>query len=466
LKQIIPVVIFSIAYWIPYFCTENICSAQKPSKLSLENYLQNTRLTVPARRSDIFFESEPSYKFGETQKIILKQSAKTPDKSPSNPSIKLSKTNIAPVFTTPTPCDRVKLVTVRLYGNRKNVWGSGVIFHKGEDKIGIRKYYVITNDHVIKQINLTNMSLLTSDRVVHNGMVNVDIKFDRDDLAVVEFTPTNTKEYEISSIADYEVSENASVFAAGFPSRVGKSANPEFECLAGKVQLVMDVPRTFEGGYRIGYDSSVVQGMSGGGVFDRFGRLVAFNGRPKKILAFNPYTYKYSPKIPCKLISDSALSLSWGIPISTALTETSKVLGNTKINQATTNKFLIQDIAKDNDQLLNPVFKLSGIIFSLNSQNGDNFYKDYFLSNYIPILHSINVNSLPNLSFGKPTHINQIKSPELISHLIERSNQDIQDWIDLYNTEDGNQYKEQAEIIKNLKSCQIPEADRLQFTGK
>ena len=404
LKQIIRLVMFSLAYGL-YFYTETICLAQNPSKPIFEDYQKNISPTT-ATTSDLFLQLASGgyrfsdvHKFNEIQKNFVWLGAAL---KPSELAIKLGKLTIKPLLNIKpltTPCDRAKLTTVQIYGNKKNEWGSGVIFHKREDQNGVAKYYAITNEHVVR--GSKKLNILTGDRIVHSGVINTVIKFDRDDLAIVEFTPISSNkydnEYQIASIADYEISEDASIFAVGFPVRTGKNP-PEFECLVGSVGLVMDAPRTFEGGYRVGYNSKIMPGMSGGGVFDRFGKLVAINGRPKNIFLFNPYTYKHSRKIPCRPIASAALKLSWGIPISTVTKKINQALEDNQVSEA------------------NRLGLLDEFVYESVSKSG---------------------------------------------RAIWQTNQESEDRISFYELTQNpiQQYKQEAQRIKDLKYCQISSAD-------
>ena len=398
MKQIIRLVIFGFTCGL-YSYTGTMCLAQNPSKPIFEDYKKNIS-PITTTKSDLFFQLasdgyrfSESHKFSGIQKKILWLGATL---RPSDLAIKLGELSITPLT---TPCDRAKLTTVQIYGNKKKEWGSGVIFHKREDQNGVAKYYAITNEHVVR--GSKKLNILTGDRIVHSGVINTVIKFDRDDLAIVEFTPISSNkydnEYQIASIADYEISEDASIFAVGFPVRTGKNP-PEFECLVGSVGLVMDAPRTFEGGYRVGYNSKIMPGMSGGGVFDRFGKLVAINGRPKNIFLFNPYTYKHSRKIPCRPIASAALKLSWGIPISTVTKKINQALEDNQVSEA------------------NRLGLLDEFVYESVSKSG---------------------------------------------RAIWQTNQESEDRISFYELTQNpiQQYKQEAQRIKDLKYCQISSAD-------
>jgi hypothetical protein len=227
-----------------------------------------------------------------------------------------------------SPCTQAELTSVRIF-QKKDEWGSGVIFQKVESVKKINVYYVLTNEHVVRGYKKINVA--TSDGSLHAGVVDSRINFGQKDLAVVEFSSSNnynTATIEADESINVNVNEGDRLFATGFPPDNQNKLDPKFQCLDGEATFVMPSDRVFEGGYQIGYDSNVVKGMSGGGVFDQWGNLVALNGRPKKIFFGNPYIFEHSGRIPCRQISDLALTMSWGIPISMVLKETNTVLQN------------------------------------------------------------------------------------------------------------------------------------------
>ena len=437
--------------------------------------------------------SQNDFIWAETQKQILESTTKTRTELSANLNTKINKSIIQPLSRS---CQMARATSVRLYGSDRNNWGSGVIFHEIEEKNGVAKYYVITNKHVVKDYK--SLNVLTSDQFVHKGLVNQTIKFDQDDdLAIVDFISTNGSKYEIATMANYEVSEDESIFAAGFPSRPNKNANPEFECLAGKVALVMDQSRTFVGGYRVGYDPEIVGGMSGGGVFNGFGEVVALNGRPKKFRLFSPYIYKHNQQIPCEPIHSFAIRLSWGIPISTVINQVNKVFGNNLAND----KLLSSNISRPIDQEENatlqfkwgsPIKKLVEsrqipISFGLSLETFASLANDKLLSSNIsrpidqeenatlqfkwgsPVKKLVESQQMPisfGLSFEASTDIALKRQIQVITYLISQPNQFTQSWIGYYQTEKNNQYKDKAKNIKNLQHCQISSVNHLQFVSR
>lgn len=295
-----------------------------------KDLIEQQFFTFPSK--EIILAIIPEYKPSDVQLLMLNLHQKlnqTVYSLPQNPVLKLNNFQAKLIF---SPCFQARSTSVRI-ALQKNEWGSGVIFHKVENNKNSKNskkgnvYYVLTNEHIIKG-SQNNINIITNDLSSHKGVVDTRFDFAQDDLAIVEFSSNDN--YPIATIINSDQSvgtnEDYPVFATGFPSTQGKP--PQFQCLTGNVGLVMDDERVFYRGYQIGYDSNVVHGMSGGGVFDQWGNLVALNGRPLKIVFGNPYVFKRSKKIPCRQISNLALKLSWGIPIRTPLQKIEPILGN------------------------------------------------------------------------------------------------------------------------------------------
>ncbi len=161
--------------------------------------------------------------------------------------------------------------------------GSGVIIHRQGDL-----YTLITNRHVVcgsgncreNQLS-TNYSLRTTDRQVYQ-VAKAGVKLLKDragnslDLAIVQFR--SDRSYPVAQVADPDsLQVDDVVYTAGFPNQLGFKFGTGKVIAAVKKRLSNDA-----GGYTVIYDSPTLPGMSGGGVFDRDGRLVAVHGQGDK----------------------------------------------------------------------------------------------------------------------------------------------------------------------------------------
>jgi S1-C subfamily serine protease len=154
--------------------------------------------------------------------------------------------------------------------------GSGVIIAKKGNT-----YYVATAEHVLAS-NFQEFSLVTPDRIKYWLKPDSIIKYQDDnyDLAIVKFT--SDRDYLAATIGNFESTvrgENA--YVAGYPRNSDRFnfSNGIFTAL----KLTQSVLQPYYGkkykdGYNIVYDVQTVPGMSGGGVFNSNGELIAIHG--------------------------------------------------------------------------------------------------------------------------------------------------------------------------------------------
>jgi S1-C subfamily serine protease len=191
-------------------------------------------------------------------------------------------------------------VTVRVFANQNT--GSGTLVHReGED------YTVLTNAHVLLPGN--PLYIQTPDGRLHLAEKVEITALQGKDLALLKFR--SIQEYTtaiFSENLDIEIHEP--VIAAGFPNNTGM-----FVFTTGEVSFLLE--EALEEGYQIGYTNDVEQGMSGGPILNREGKLVGVNGRlPNPVLA----PFNILDENPT-LIDEQDLGLvgsSLGIPISFA----------------------------------------------------------------------------------------------------------------------------------------------------
>ncbi len=159
--------------------------------------------------------------------------------------------------------------------------GSGVIIHRQG-----ALYTVITNRHVVCKVHPgrctdrdihSTYRLKTSDGQIYQ-VARSDIKLLKDDagkfldLAIVQFR--SNRSYPVAQVADPgSLKVNDAVYTAGFPEGRGWLFGTGLAQAVVNKRLVGD-----GGGYTVVYDAETLPGMSGGGAFDRDGRLVAVHG--------------------------------------------------------------------------------------------------------------------------------------------------------------------------------------------
>ncbi len=149
--------------------------------------------------------------------------------------------------------------------------GSGVIIKREGNT-----YSILTAAHVVK-----------SNRAVYTIMTTDGEKYQLDnqtiqplpksiDLAVVKFTSSKT--YPVAKIGNSsQTVEGSSVYAAGFPAPTQAITQAVYSFKDGKV--IANSSKEFESGYGMVYSCNTLPGMSGGGVFNENGELIAIHGR-------------------------------------------------------------------------------------------------------------------------------------------------------------------------------------------
>jgi tetratricopeptide (TPR) repeat protein len=157
--------------------------------------------------------------------------------------------------------------------------GSGVIVHRQGNL-----YTLVTNRHVVcgsgscdaSQLSKT-YRLRTADGQVHQAPKSA-VQLLKDsagkslDLASVQFRSDRT--YQVAKVAEPDsLKVNDEVYTAGFPKEQGWSFG------SGNAQAVVNKRLAGDGGgYTVIYNAETLPGMSGGGAFNKNGRLVAVHG--------------------------------------------------------------------------------------------------------------------------------------------------------------------------------------------
>jgi S1-C subfamily serine protease len=170
---------------------------------------------------------------------------------------------------------RARLVTVRIENADGN--GSGVIVAREGNS-----YYVLTAEHVVKKTQ--NLNITTHDQRRYTISPTQIKRSQETDLAIIKFT--STQPYQIATLGNYSVSNDAMVFPGGWPAPTKINSqqwqwqlNPGV--ISSQTQGIFQTQnkRSFDRGYDSIYSSITYGGMSGGPVFDTAGRVIAIHGR-------------------------------------------------------------------------------------------------------------------------------------------------------------------------------------------
>jgi tetratricopeptide (TPR) repeat protein/S1-C subfamily serine protease len=177
----------------------------------------------------------------------------------------------------------VKAVTVKILPNgEEDDTGSGVIVNKQGDT-----YTIVTNAHVLcgqevlktKACNTApKYTIITFDKHHHKVSSATVMRVDPAlDIAVIKFR--SLLPYQAAQLAKNSPIKNQDlVYTAGFPAN---SSELKFD--SGQVVAhTKDRISSKDGGYTMLYDAETLPGMSGSGVFDQEGKVVAIHGQGDK----------------------------------------------------------------------------------------------------------------------------------------------------------------------------------------
>jgi tetratricopeptide (TPR) repeat protein/S1-C subfamily serine protease len=195
-----------------------------------------------------------------------------------------------------------KSITVKVMAGKSG--GSGTIINKNGDV-----YTVLTNQHIVK-IG-TPYRIQTPDGNFYDAQLDKNVNSKDKDLALLLFRssanyqvaefPENLEENEFFKA----LKEGDKLVAAGFPSEQNG-----LKIARGKIVLLPD--KSFQGGYRLGYDNAIQKGMSGGPVLNNRGELIAINGRDAYPIFGDPFLFEDGSR-PSENDKNKMMAVSWGV---------------------------------------------------------------------------------------------------------------------------------------------------------
>lgn len=209
-----------------------------------------------------------------------------------------------------------KSVTVRIMSGSEA--GSGVIVEHRR-----QIYTVLTNRHVVANNPDNSYTVLTEDGQIHEAKWLLLTQFTDLDLAVIQFQ--SLQYYQVAEIGNsHRLLLGETVYAAGFPNwqwlndKEIKSTHSwgrkALSLTIGKVAMLPQ--KSLKDGYQLGYTNKILEGMSGGSVFNRFGKLVGINGRMKYPLSGIEGFRFADGTLPKQVVFEKMEALNWAIPIS------------------------------------------------------------------------------------------------------------------------------------------------------
>lgn len=195
---------------------------------------------------------------------------------------------------------KARAITVKVITGES--WGSGILIQKKG-----QAYTVLTNAHVLRMGS--NYQIQTPDGKIYRGQKIRSVNFNDRDLGLLKFN--SNRNYAIASIAKSPLSVGDKTFAAGFPHQ-----SKTWSFTTGKIEYIL--PKSFHGGYQVGYSNNILKGMSGGPVLNQRGELLAINGRHKFPLWGNPFIFEdgSTPNLQTRQKFEYS---SWAVPVATFL---------------------------------------------------------------------------------------------------------------------------------------------------
>ena len=161
-----------------------------------------------------------------------------------------------------------KGVTVRIESD--NSQGSGAIIQQQAGQ-----YIVLTAAHVVGGSQVKYAVVTADDRRYQLTPAAIQM-LPGVDLAIITFT--SDRRYPVPKLGDANSStEGTTIYVSGFPSGTETIDQSIFSFTDGKVTA--NSSRPLKDGYAIIYSNSTLPGMSGGGVFNDRGELIAIHGK-------------------------------------------------------------------------------------------------------------------------------------------------------------------------------------------
>ena len=192
-----------------------------------------------------------------------------------------------------------KSITVKVL--TKNGSASGTLIAKNGNN-----YTILTNDHVINPGE--SYRIQAPDGKIYPATVIKEKppSLKNQDAALFQFQ--STVEYTIATLGiSAPIAVEQKIVAAGFVSGSAKLVFTE-----GQISLLPD--KSFQRGYRIGYNNKIQPGMSGGPILNYQGEVIGINAVHAYPISDKIYTYIDNSK-PSAAERQQMRQYSWGLPI-------------------------------------------------------------------------------------------------------------------------------------------------------
>lgn len=274
--------------------------------------------------------------------------------------------------------DIAKLITVRIFTDKKDNHGSGVIVDKQVTKNSpLSVYLILTSSHIFNDNK--RIYVKTHDGRTHLAYVHPDKNIfsvsQKTDLQLIWFASNHN--YTQAKINDALIIDpNTKTFISGFPCK--KNEKEDF-CNSVSEEIITTIAshiykpsKILNDGYNLGYNADLQEGSSGGSVLNSKSELVAINGRRMNNSSSIQYNFR-DQKQPTEDEIAKMRQYSWGIPISAYTEIKNKLSKDIPITILTKNE---NEIYVD----LNAQIALINSKIESNNQNASNRDKYYIIA--------------------------------------------------------------------------------------
>ncbi len=246
------------------------------------------------------------------------------------------------------------VLKITIKNGKQPINGSGVIIKKNGTN-----YTLVTNAHVVCKTGFSSncekheeFNIMTPDKRIHKVKSAAVKILPKLDLSIIQFQ--SNQNYAVANFGDSDkLKVDSPIYASGFP----KSKNG-FSFDHGTI--IANVKSDIKNGYTIFYDAATNPGMSGGGVFNSQGELIAIHGRGDRLTG-NSLVGKETRKtansqIATNFVLDSfigmKIGINRGIPIKYLRDELSSKRSRIDVDEASADSWLAKalNIFIDSDQ--------------------------------------------------------------------------------------------------------------------
>jgi S1-C subfamily serine protease len=202
---------------------------------------------------------------------------------------------------------QLRAISIKILAHGETI-GAGVLLAKQE-----QVYTVVTNTRVIQTASAP-FQLQTYDGQIYAAALITPPVGQNRDLSILRFQSPN-RIYHTAKLATNIPQVGDRVWSSGFPlNSPYDSSKPIWEPSIVSGQITQILPIAIAGGYSIGSDCPIEQGMSGGPMLDRSGALIGINGIHTNPLWNSPKILEDGSKV-SDVLQEQIQNYHWAIPI-------------------------------------------------------------------------------------------------------------------------------------------------------